>query len=112
VASAVLAGGALTGKYGPDDAGGRLSSERDNPRWQRAFVVGERLRALADTMGTTPSRLAIAFCLANPRVASVLFGATTPDQVADNVGALELSSELGDEEMSGLREVGFSETPT
>jgi aryl-alcohol dehydrogenase-like predicted oxidoreductase len=77
VASAVLAGGALTGKYGPDDAGGRLSSERDNPRWQRAFVVGERLRALADTMGTTPSRLAIAFCLANPRVASVLFGATT-----------------------------------
>jgi aryl-alcohol dehydrogenase-like predicted oxidoreductase len=102
VASAVLAGGALTGKYGAGDAGGRLSGERDNTRWQKAFEVGERLRALADEMDTTPSRLAIAFCLANPRVASVLFGATTPDQVADNVGALELLARRSDDELAVL----------
>lgn len=109
VASAVLAGGALTGKYGPDDAGGRLSGERDNPRWRHAFEVGERLRALADEMRTTPSRLAIAFCLTNSRVASVLFGATTPDQVADNVGALELVAQRSDEELTQLRSLSAME---
>jgi aryl-alcohol dehydrogenase-like predicted oxidoreductase len=103
VASAVLAGGALTGKYGAADGGGRLSCERDSPRWHKAFEVGERLRALADEMGTTAARLAIAFCLANARVASVLFGATTPDQVADNVGALELLAHRGEDELAELR---------
>jgi aryl-alcohol dehydrogenase-like predicted oxidoreductase len=103
VASAVLAGGALTGKYAAGTSGGRLSGERDNPRWQRAFEVGERLRALADEMDTTPSRLAIAFCLMNSNVASVLFGATTPEQIADNVGALELLARRSTEELVELR---------
>jgi aryl-alcohol dehydrogenase-like predicted oxidoreductase len=109
VASAVLAGGALTGKYAAGTSGGRLSGERDNPRWQRAFEVGERLRALADEMDTTPSRLAIAFCLMNSNVASVLFGATTPEQVADNVGALELLARRRKEELAELRGLSATE---
>jgi len=106
VASSVLAGGALTGKYGRrEEAGavGRLAGERDEPGRQEAFRVGERLRQLADDMGTTPAELAIAFALSNPRVASVLFGATTPEQIADNIGALDLLARMSDGELAELR---------
>ncbi len=106
VASAVLAGGALTGKYASSGAGGRLARELDDPRRENAFRVGERLRGLADELGTTPSRLAIAFALANPRVASVLFGATSPEQVAENVGALDVLASLKPVALAQLRSVG------
>ena len=41
-------------------------------------LAGERLRALAARLDTTPAALAIAFTLEHPRVASTLFGATSP----------------------------------
>jgi aryl-alcohol dehydrogenase-like predicted oxidoreductase len=73
VASAVLAGGALTGKYpGP----GRLQDRLEDPGIRRAIEAAPGAPA------------AIRFALSHPRVASVLFGATTPEQVAENVGAL------------------------
>ncbi len=106
VASAVLAGGALTGKYASSRADGRLTGEPADPRRERAFQVGERLRDLADDMGTTPSRLAIAFVLSNPRVASVLFGATSPEQVQENVVALELLASMSEAEVTALRNLG------
>ena len=103
VASFVFAGGALTGKYSSAEATGRLSAERDSPRYEEAFRRGERLRKIADEMGTTAPRLAIAFALANPLVATVLFGATSPDQVAENVGALELAGTLDEADLARLR---------
>ena len=102
VASAVLAGGALTGKY-TRGARGRLSGELDAPRWRQAFEIGERLHELAVSRGTTASALAIAFALANSRVASVLFGATSPEQIADDVSALELTARLSDADLALLR---------
>jgi aryl-alcohol dehydrogenase-like predicted oxidoreductase len=48
------------------------------------------VRALAEELGHSPAALAIAFALAHPRVATVLFGATSPEQIADNVRALEI----------------------
>jgi L-glyceraldehyde 3-phosphate reductase len=51
-------------------------------------------------------QLAIAFPLANPRVASVLFGASRPEQVVENVGALELLERLSVGELSELRGTG------
>jgi aryl-alcohol dehydrogenase-like predicted oxidoreductase len=110
VASAALAGGALTGKYAVGGAIGRLAEERGDPRRQRALAIGERLRVLADEMGTTPSRLAIAFALSSPRVASVLFGATSPEQVVDNVGALDLLAKMSDKELADLRSLAISAT--
>jgi len=106
VASAVLAGGALTGKYAISGADGRLAGDVDDPRRERAFQVGERLRGLADEMGTKPARLAIAFALSNPRVASVLFGATSPEQVAENVSALDVLGSLEPGTLAQLRSVG------
>ena len=89
VASFVMAGGVLTGKY---DAGetGRAAADLDDPRYAAAREAGTRLRALAHEFGTTPAALAIAFTMANPAVTSVLFGATSPAQIEQNVAALEL----------------------
>jgi aryl-alcohol dehydrogenase-like predicted oxidoreductase len=103
VASYVLAGGALTGKYAEPLQSGRLAARREDERRREAFRAGERLRGLAVELETTPARLAIAFALANGRVASVLFGATRPDQVADDVAALELLARLRDEDLARIR---------
>jgi L-glyceraldehyde 3-phosphate reductase len=89
VASFVMAGGVLTGKY---DAGqtGRAVGEIDDPRFAAVREQGSRLRALAAEVGAGPAALAIAFALSNPAVATVLFGATSPAQIADNMAALEV----------------------
>jgi aryl-alcohol dehydrogenase-like predicted oxidoreductase len=102
----VLAGGALSGKYAAPGATGRLSGELDSPRAQAAMTVVEPLRALAAELDTTPATLAMAFALANDDVASVLFGATTPEQVRENVRAAELASALSEEQLAALRAIG------
>jgi L-glyceraldehyde 3-phosphate reductase len=91
VASFVIAGGVLTGKY---DAGGsgRADGQLDDPRLGAARDVGRRLRSEAGELGTSPAALAIAFALAHPRTASVLFGATSPAQIAENVSALDVDT--------------------
>jgi aryl-alcohol dehydrogenase-like predicted oxidoreductase len=53
--------------------------------------------------GTSPAALAIAFALANPLVCSVLFGATTPEQLAANLEAVEVSERLDPEQLAALR---------
>jgi L-glyceraldehyde 3-phosphate reductase len=87
VASAVLAGGALTGKYAGGGAG-RLSGRLDDPRFATALAEAERLRARAADLGTTPAALAIQFAARAPRVRSVLLGATSPVQVRENARAV------------------------
>jgi len=92
VASFVMAGGVLTGKY---DAGqtGRAASELDDPRFAAAREKGRQLRGLAESISSSPAALAVAFALANPAVATVLFGATSPAQIAENVNALDVDPE-------------------
>jgi aryl-alcohol dehydrogenase-like predicted oxidoreductase len=106
VTSFVLAGGALSGKYGTPGATGRLSGELDSPRARAALAVVEPLRALALELDTTPAVLAMAFTLANDDVASVLFGATTPEQVCENVRAAEVAGALSEEQLGALRTIG------
>ena len=106
VASAVLAYGALTGKYATAGATGRIAGELDNPDLEPALRAADPLRALAGSLGTTPATLAVAFALAGPHVASVLFGATSPEQIAENVGAVELLTRFSDSELAELREIG------
>jgi L-glyceraldehyde 3-phosphate reductase len=89
VASFVLAGGILSGKYARG-ASGRMSEEVGDPRFAEARRVAERLRELAGERATTPATLAMAFAYTRPSVATVLFGATTPEQVAENARAAEL----------------------
>jgi aryl-alcohol dehydrogenase-like predicted oxidoreductase len=106
VASAVLAGGALSGKYAGAGAAGRLAAQREDPGLAATFAAGERLRPLAAERDTTPAALAIAFALRHPAVASVLFGATSPGQIAENVAALDALAALDDTTLARLRDMG------
>jgi aryl-alcohol dehydrogenase-like predicted oxidoreductase len=96
VASASLAGGALSGKYAAAREG-RLAGELDNPRYARALTAGERLAEIARRIEASPAALAYAFCLRHPSVASVLFGATSSEQVVENVTAVELLERVDEE---------------
>jgi len=107
VASASLAYGALSGKYAAPGTHGRIAGKLADPRWQDALAAGERLVELARRLDTAPATLAYAFALANPVVASVLFGATRPEQVAENVAAAELLNRLGDDDLAELRRIGL-----
>ena len=106
VASASLAGGALCGKYGRG-GDGRLSARLDDPRHRRALEVGDRLAGdgLCVELDASPAQLAYAFALRGPGVGSVLFGVTTPEQVAENVVALDVVDRLTDDLVARIREV-------
>jgi L-glyceraldehyde 3-phosphate reductase len=106
VASFTLNGGALTGKYGTPGARGRLAGELDREVHERALRASDELRSLAEQSRTRPAALAIAFALLNPNVASVLFGATTPEQVVENLSAVEVRSKLDEHAAARLRRIG------
>jgi len=106
VASATLGAGALTGKYAGAGANGRIEKERDHPKHAPALAAGDELTLLGAQFDASPAQLAIAFALAHPSVASVLFGATGPEQVVENVAALEVLERLGDDGRARLRAVG------
>jgi aryl-alcohol dehydrogenase-like predicted oxidoreductase len=83
-----LASGLLTGKYerGVEATEGRLAGrEVPEERWDRL----ERLEAYADERGVPLLSVAVGGLAAMPAVASVIAGATKPEQVAANVAAGE-----------------------
>ncbi|HTD28851.1 MAG TPA: aldo/keto reductase, partial [Xanthomonadaceae bacterium] len=53
-----------------------------------------RFAALAAELGKKPAQLAIAWCLRNPNVSSVILGASRPEQLRENLGALALFEKL------------------
>ena len=98
-----LASGLLTGKYNegvPDDA--RLGREG----WLQRIVFGssderrleraQAFTALAAELGAPPATMAIAWCLRNPHVSSVILGASRPEQLLQNLSALEWIDRLGE----------------
>jgi aryl-alcohol dehydrogenase-like predicted oxidoreductase len=106
VASYVLYGGALSGKYSDRSTPGRMGGKLDDPGLQAVLEAAEALRVLAAELNTTAAALAIAFALANDRVATVLFGATSAEQLAENVRAVELLERLTPTELDELRAIG------
>jgi aryl-alcohol dehydrogenase-like predicted oxidoreductase len=108
VASATLAGGALSGKYASDTANGRLEKERDDPKHAAALAAAHELTLLGAQLDAPPAQLAIAFALTHPNVASVLFGATTPRQIQENVAAARLAERLHERDLERLRAIGVT----
>lgn len=106
VASYVLQGGTLTGKYADPDAEGRLAGRMDDARSQAGVAMAPKLGAFARRVGAPPAAVAIAFALLNPLVATVLFGATSPSQVTENLLALELLDRLDEQTAAELRGLG------
>jgi voltage-dependent potassium channel beta subunit len=95
-----LASGVLSGKYQsgiPDDS--RLAMptyawlKKSSITPERLATVS-RLMAVAESLGCTVAQLAIAWCLKNPRVSSVILGATKPSQITENLVALEVVKKL------------------
>jgi len=105
VASYVLAGGILSGKYAAG-AGGRMADVIDDPTWEGALRAARELAALAAEVGTTPAALAMAFVLTNSLVATILFGATAPQQIRENVAAAALVGTLTESQLERLRAIG------
>jgi voltage-dependent potassium channel beta subunit len=105
-----LASGLLTGKYRegvPTDSRAALKGYE----WLRDAVTDERRNAqvaalgeVADSLGCTLAQLAIAWCARNPRVSSVITGASRPEQVVDNLGALEVLDALTDEVVADIQD--------
>ncbi len=99
-----LASGLLTGKYaGGIPADSRLSSpdmawllERitRDPLADKKRAAVTAFATLARDLGTTLPRLAIAWCLKNLHVSSVILGASRPSQLQENLGALDLLPHL------------------
>ncbi len=100
-----LASGLLTGKYNngiPDDARLNLPGYE----WLRQRMLGEgseqriekikQLGKLAADMGTNTARLALAWCLTNPNVSTVITGASRVEQVYDNMKAIELLPQINE----------------
>jgi aryl-alcohol dehydrogenase-like predicted oxidoreductase len=105
VASHVLAGGVLTGKYARGERG-RISDGLTGPGAEAGARAVEPLTRLASDLGVSPASLAMAFALRNPRVATVLFGATRPEQIAENVRAADVADSLSATQLAELREIG------
>ncbi|MCA1713439.1 MAG: aldo/keto reductase [Actinobacteria bacterium] len=87
-----LESGVLTGKYTaatPPRPGSRLSGDSRAERFlnDRYVDLARQLEAYAQERGRSLLELAISWLVAQPLVASVIAGATTPDQVRANVAA-------------------------
>jgi len=91
-----LAQGILTGKYKPGEAlpeGSRASDPNQNTFMNKGqldqdlLVRVQKLVPLAEREGLTMSQLALAWCLRNEALSSVIIGATKASQVEDNVKA-------------------------
>lgn len=87
-----LASGVLTGKY---DAGIPAGSRLERIDWLRNTFLNDENRArvkrfglLAEELGVSRARLALAWALARPGVSSVITGATSVSQLEENLGAL------------------------
>jgi L-glyceraldehyde 3-phosphate reductase len=104
VASAVLEGGLLTGKYDAAGVAGRMAGALDGPAAVAALHGGRALRALADEWRTSAAAVAVAFALDNPSVASVLVGATSARQLDEILAAVALHAGLGEPERARLRD--------
>ena len=94
-----LAHGMLTGKYKPgEDAplGTRAADDRQNTVIKALYWTEENkqksqeLLGIAQEMGVSAAELAIAWCLKNPSVTSVILGATRVEQVEQNLKAVGL----------------------
>jgi aryl-alcohol dehydrogenase-like predicted oxidoreductase len=90
-----LAGGFLSGKYtrGNEQAGdGRRATFNFPPvDLDRGYAVIDVLKPIADAKGRTVAQIALAWLLHQKAVTSVIIGAKRPDQLADNLAAVDVT---------------------
>lgn len=106
-----LASGLLTGKYAkgmPADSRGSLK----NMAWMQDQLLDAdknarviKLAEVAKSLGCTTAQLAIAWCLKNPRVSTVITGASRLSQFEENMKALEIAGKLDASVMTQISDI-------
>lgn len=109
-----LDSGILTGKYNqgiPKDS--RLNLEGydwlvegyKSTEGEEKIKKVDQLMVIAEKLDCTMAQLALAWCLKNPNVSTVITGASKPEQVVENMAALEVVPRLTDEVMDQIEEI-------
>ncbi|NSW52246.1 MAG: aldo/keto reductase [Anaerolineae bacterium] len=109
-----LAAGLVTGIYNDGFPAEALASQ-PGFEWLRERLEGPlgeaRLNAIrewstiASELGTSMPSLALAWCLKNPNVSTAIMGGTTPEQVSENMEAVEILPMLTDEVMAKINAI-------
>jgi voltage-dependent potassium channel beta subunit len=106
-----LASGLLTGKYNegiPSDSRGALPGYewlRDRLTNEQRIAKVRALQPIADDLGVGMSQMAIAWCLKNPNVNTVITGASRVSQVHENMKALDVVAKFTPELMQKIDEI-------
>lgn len=105
-----LASGLLTGKYNDGiPADSRLSLPEYD--WLKSRFTKEKIEKvkalvpIAKDLGLAMPLLGLAWCLKNPNVSTVITGASKPEQVKQNMKALDAVSKLTDDVMESIEKV-------
>jgi len=109
-----LASGILTGKYNdgiPDgsrmdlDDYAWLRERLESDEGQRQLDKVRRLMPIADALDCTMAQLALAWCVSNTDVSTVITGASRPEQVEQNMEALEVAHALTPDLMERIEDI-------
>ena len=109
-----LASGLLTGKYRDGvPAGSRATVEnygflRDGLTHPARNAAVSKLAEIAAEMGVTTAQLAIGWAASNPRVSSVITGASSADQLRSNLGAVQACERLTPELLKRIDDITLS----
>lgn len=106
-----LLSGLLTGKYNKGIPAGTRGALQGY-EWLKEFILTpqniekvKQLQPFATELSCTMAQLALAWCLKNPFVSTVITGATRPEQVEENMKAPEVASKLSPEVMERIDKV-------
>jgi len=106
-----LASGLLTGKYDkgiPEDSRFNLPGYEwlkkgiESEKGQRRIEKVKHLSEIAAGLGLTTAQLALAWCLKNPNVSTVILGASKPWQLEENLKAADVADKLTDDVMAKI----------
>lgn len=95
-----LASGLLSGKYNdgiPEDSRANLKGYewlRDSAITPERIEVVKQLVPISEELGCSMAQLALAWCLTNPNVSTVITGASRAEQVTENMKALDVVAKL------------------
>jgi aryl-alcohol dehydrogenase-like predicted oxidoreductase len=105
-----LASGILTGKYNNGiPEGSRMSLQGYEWLKERMDQTGlarvKALEPIAAELGCTLAQLALAWCLKNPNVSTVITGASRAEQVTENMKALDVAPKLTGDVMERIERI-------
>ena len=105
-----LRSGLLSGKYNKDRPRGARLSRKENA-WlgdvlsKENLALSRRLSQVADDIGCTQAQLAIGWLLRTRGVTSVITGATSLEQLEENLGAVEVREKLTGDVLQRIEQI-------